>query len=439
MVRGGRVARASKLVSSVLLGAPRSFGALLRQLGRQRAAKTLLLALAPLVLLSMAAPARSTTPLVPRSSYFVASNADDAALLGRLQARLSEHCGGGLVTPSSVEAAAVKELGLAEAPAAVASQRLQAIEDADLVVAELSGATESASVGAEVMYALHKRRIPVLCLWRRGGECGPFASALKAGGLAHPLLTVSEYDDADAAVEQLDAFAAPPAVPGRIFVVEGGDGAGKQTQSAMLRARLEAEGYPVATLDYPHDSALHGKLIRTLLSGAKGDIKALNPLLFASLYAQNRADTAPLLSAWLKRGCNVILDRYVEANFGHQASKLPPAERPDLIRQLAAFEHDWLDLPRAHRVVYLDLPPEAAAKAMAGDASRAALDIHETAGNDYKSAVRDTFLWCAEHHDHWVRVACVDAGGARYSKQELSDVLYSSLASEFVNKREVQK
>lgn len=59
----------------------------------------------------------------------------------------------------------------------------------------------------------------------------------------------------------------------------------------------------------PHDSAQHGKLIRTLLSGAKGDLKAINPLLFASLYAENRADTAPLLRAWLRRGHNIILDR----------------------------------------------------------------------------------------------------------------------------------
>ena len=49
-----------------------------------------------------------------------------------------------------------------------------------------------------------------------------------------------------------------------------------------------------------------------------GDIKSVNPLLFASLYAQNRYDVMPLLAYWLKRGDNIILDRYVEANFGHQ-------------------------------------------------------------------------------------------------------------------------
>ena len=94
------------------------------------------------------------------------------------------------------------------------------------------------------------------------------------------------------------------------------------------------------------------------------------------------------------------------------------------------------DLPRAHKVVYLDLPPADAAKAMSTDGSRAALDIHETAGNDYKAAVRETFLWCAEHHDHWVRVPCVDDEGGRYSKAELGEVLYARLAGEFVNKKD---
>ena len=151
--------------------------------------------------------------------------------------------------------------------------------------------------------------------------------------------------------------------------------------------------------------------------------------------AADDADTAPTLRHWLERGVNVILDRYVEANFGHQASKLEAEQRPSLIAQLSAFEHEWLELPRAHRVVYLDLPPQDAAKAMAADATRAALDIHETAGDEYKRAVRETFLWSAGEFDHWVALPCVDDKGVRASKQELSDRLYATLASEFVNRK----
>ena len=281
-----------------------------------------------------ATPKLSTGPV-----YLVAASLapSTSPLLTRLRAALGVHVGEPQVlTADSIDAAACTELGEAEARSGAAGERrLRAIDESALVVAELSDA--DASVGAEVMYALHKRRVPVLCLWREGSG-GAFAAGLPP----HPLLTSCEYADDDAAESAVNAFAAPPEQLGRIFVIEGGDGAGKQTQSALLRERLRSEGYPVQTLDYPHDNAMHGKLIRTLLSGAKGDIKALNPLLFATLYAENRQDTAPLLNAWIRRGDNVILDRYVEANFGHQASKLPKEERPGLIKQLAEFEHGWL-------------------------------------------------------------------------------------------------
>lgn len=369
---------------------------------------------------------RSTTPSLSGPIYLVVATISDGSdVQPRLVTQLQECSGGAVVTSSAVEAAVRSEVG--EEVGAAVARRLAAIDEAELVVAEISDA--DALVSAEVMYALHRRRCPTLCLWRRG-----HGGAL-AAGLSHPLLSMVEYAEDSEAEAAVRSFATPPESPGRVFVIEGGDGAGKQTQTVMLLERLRSEGYPCATLDYPHDAALHGKLIRTLLSGAKGDIKSVNPLLFASLYAENRADTAPLLSAWLRAGKNVVLDRYVEANFGHQASKLPPGERPALIRQLAAFEHDWLGLPRAHRVVYLDLPPAHAARAMASDGARAALDMHETAGDEYKSAVRQTFLSCADEYDHWVRLTCVDEQGERVSKPALHQTLWEALEPHLVNKQ----
>ena len=64
-------------------------------------------------------------------------------------------------------------------------------------------------------------------------------------------------------------------------------------------------------------------------------------------------------------------------------------------------------------MTYLDLPPKEALKAMAADSARAGLDIHETAGDEYKNAVRDTFVWCADSFAHWQRVPCVDAEASR--------------------------
>ena len=80
--------------------------------------------------------------------------------------------------------------------------------------------------------------------------------------------------------------------------------------------------------------------------------------------------------------------------------------------------------------MYLDLPRQAK-KAMEADGTRR-VDMHEKAGDAYKNSVRDTFVWCAGHFDHWARLPCV-GDGRRAAKQELSDTLHATLASEFVN------
>jgi hypothetical protein len=69
------------------------------------------------------------------------------------------------------------------------------------------------------------------------------------------------------------------------------------------------------------------------------------------------------------------------------------------------------------------------------DASRAALDIHETAGDDYKTAVRNTFVWCSDQFEHWRRMPCVDGAGERISKQTPHEKLNAELSANFVNRR----
>lgn len=356
--------------------------------------------------------------------FFAASSTLSAELVGVTSRRLAQY---GVVA----NAAAL----------ATASERLAALDRADVFVANVcaprggAGADGSlAGVGVDLCYALLKRRVPTLCLWHGAADACPLPSVPALCG-SDPLLELAAYTSADELDARLVGALAPPASPGRIFVIEGGDGAGKQTQTAALLARLSAEGFPTRTMDFPHDSALHGRLIRSLLAGEHGSIGEVNPLLFASLYAQNRHSVAPVLRHWLARGANVVLDRYMEANFGHQASKLPEAggAREQLVEQLAKFEFGWLGLPRSHRVLYLDLPPAAAEAALKADGTRAALDMHETAGSAYKDAVRDTFLLCARKFSHWQHVPCV-VEGERLSREQLSEEIWRALSPDFVNR-----
>ena len=292
---------------------------------------------------------------------------------------------------------------------------------------EVMVATDATSI-AEVTYALFSKKMPVLV---DHSLHETLASQLGQSVKKNPLLERIPPGEDESAVKSFFHF---PETSGRIFVVEGGDGAGKQTQVKLLCDRLTKEGYASETLDYPHDAARYGALIRDLLSGRLGNIKQVNPLIFASLYGLNRHDTLPELKYWMLRGRNVILDRYMTANFGQQASKYSTdEERIAAIDTLKKFETEWLQLPEAHRVIYLNLPAEYALKAMKTDTTRKELDMHELAGIEYKNKVRDSFVWCCNQFPEWQEVKCVsEETGDRISREELHEKIFSALASEFV-------
>jgi thymidylate kinase len=157
-------------------------------------------------------------------------------------------------------------------------------------------------------------------------------------------------------------------------------------------------------------------------------------MLFAGLYATNRFDTAPVLRHWVRKGQNIVLDRYMESNWGYQACRFaagperdevrarrssgPPACRADgapvqAVRSLRTFEVEWLGLPPSHRVLLLQLSVEAARAAMA---SRAVLDEHER-DDAYGRRVREAFDWCARTRPGWQTVQCADEHNTRYSRE----------------------
>ena len=142
-------------------------------------------------------------------------------------------------------------------------------------------------------------------------------------------------------------------------------------------------------------------------------MKQVDPLLFAALYGVNRWDSAGVLRFWLRKGAVVVLDRYVEANFGHQASRVGgEGARERVVGSLGTFEHGWLGLPVSQLVLYLDLPPEVALRAMREDGARRGLDMHESAGVAYKERVRQTFLWCAQRDPKkWVVIPSLEEKG----------------------------
>jgi len=138
---------------------------------------------------------------------------------------------------------------------------------------------------------------------------------------------------------------------GLFVCFEGGEGAGKSTQSLLLRQWLEERGHTVLLTFEPGDTGVGKALREIVLDPATGELSHRTEAL---LYAADKAehvDTVVLPA--LARGEVVITDRYVDSSLAYQGAGR------DLV--LAEVEHvnRWAtrDL-RPHLTVVLDLEPQ---------------------------------------------------------------------------------
>jgi dTMP kinase len=142
--------------------------------------------------------------------------------------------------------------------------------------------------------------------------------------------------------------------PGRrergLFVAfEGGDGAGKTTQVAMLAALLEQRGFDVVRTSEPGGSEV-GRRIRAIVLDPS---TVIDDRTEALLYAADKAEhVATVIRPALARGAVVITDRYVDSTLAYQGAgrSLDMTEVESIARWATA------DL-RPHLTVLLDLDP----------------------------------------------------------------------------------
>ncbi|WP_179560906.1 dTMP kinase [Microbacterium sp. AK009] len=170
--------------------------------------------------------------------------------------------------------------------------------------------------------------------------------------------------------------------PGLFVTLEGGDGAGKTTQAALLEEWATGQGRRVVRTREPGGTDV-GVLIRDIVLHHRGDVSARAEAL---LYAADRAHhVATVVRPALHRGDVVIQDRYLDSSVAYQGAGrvLGPGEVRDL--SLWATEGLLPDL-----TVLLDLDP-AAARARR-DADDKPFDRLEAEQDDFHARVRGEFL-----------------------------------------------
>ncbi len=178
---------------------------------------------------------------------------------------------------------------------------------------------------------------------------------------------------------------------GRFLVFEGPEGAGKSTQLARLKARLEGLGRrPLLTREPGGTPA--GEAIRKVLLDPDLNIAPLAEfLLYSAARSQHVHD---VIAPALGQGQDVISDRFAGASVAYQG--YGRGLDLQLIHDLNAKATDGL---RPDRTLLLDLDP---LRGLERAAARAAKDRLELAGLDFHQRTRAGFLEQARNDPSWV-------------------------------------
>ena len=194
---------------------------------------------------------------------------------------------------------------------------------------------------------------------------------------------------------------------GRLIVIEGLDGSGKQTLTAALASRVRAAGGRIATLAFPrYGHSVHADLVRDALYGRLGDLSDSihGPAL---LFALDRREAAGQIRQLVRDNDIVLLDRYVSSNAAYGAARLGGPDVatgfPEWVREL---EIDRFGVPVPDRQILLATPAEVAAvraRERAGrDATRELDRFEADAGLQRRTAGMYAALAAAGYLGSWL-------------------------------------
>ncbi len=225
------------------------------------------------------------------------------------------------------------------------------------------------------------------------------------------------------------------------FIVIGGtDGSGKTEQFKKLLARLEKDGYRVATFDFPQYGKPSAFFVEQYLNGKCGGWEEVGPYRASVFYAVDRFDVGLKIDQAKKRGEIVISNRYVESNMGHQGAKIKnEKELEKFLKWVQKFEYQVMEIPRPDITIILHMPAEISQKMVDKKGPREYLegkrrDIHE---EDLKHLERaeKVYLKMAElFPEDFLVIECVE-NGKLLSIDDIHEKVYSLIQNPLADRR----
>ncbi len=199
---------------------------------------------------------------------------------------------------------------------------------------------------------------------------------------------------------------------GKLFVIDGTDGSGKQTQFIKLQERLTSDGIEYKTVSFPNYDSPSSSLVKMYLSGEFGkNAKEISPYIASTFYAADRYATYQInFKKYYEEGGILLADRYTTANMVHQAGKITDKkEREKFLKWLWDFEFNLYGLPIPTEVFFLNMPVEKSIELMKERENKFThndkKDIHESDKNHLVDAYKAA---CDVSKDYnWFEIKCV--------------------------------
>ncbi len=218
----------------------------------------------------------------------------------------------------------------------------------------------------------------------------------------------------------------------KIFVIDGTDGSGKQTQLEKLIEEFEKEDIPYAKYSFPRYDSPSSSLVKMYLGGEFGeDAQTISPYVASMFFSVDRyACYKQEMEKAISDGKVILLDRYTTANMVHQAGKISDLqERDKFLDWLYDLEFNIMGLPLPTEVFFLDMPIEKSEELMKNRPNKitheSQKDIHEK-NEEHLKAAYSAGIYVAKKYG-WYHVKCVDSDNNIRTIEDIHSEIYEEV------------
>ncbi len=218
---------------------------------------------------------------------------------------------------------------------------------------------------------------------------------------------------------------------GKLFVIDGTDGSGKQTQFKKLQETLNEKNIKYRVVSFPNYDSPSSSLVKMYLSGEFGEhAKDVNPYIASTFYAVDRYATfKKYYEDYYNEGGIILADRYTTANMVHQAGKIEDKkEREKFLDWLWNFEFNMYGLPIPTKTFFLNMPPEYAMHLIEDRENKFTHETQKDIHERDKSHIIDSYnVACnlVKKYD-WYEVKCIKEGKIR-TIEDIHEEIYQEI------------